>query len=413
MHKLTATFRIVTPMFIAGADQTRAELRAPSIKGALRFWWRALNWAKIRSTCNSDDSALAELKKKEDRLFGDADRHGQSTVLVSISSRKPLCDQRPPNLHTDMKPQNKNPNSMAGARYLGYGLIVPFSSNNTGRMAGQLDRACINPDQVFTVLLSSRQRMDDSILDGLKMLGLLGGIGSRSRRGFGSLLLERIEEAKEGGESEPTWKAPDTLARYKAEIKIILQKYGCISQKDVPPISAFYKDSRVDTLLEGNSPYEVLDQLGLKMLDYRSWGQSKKGNKLPSGNTSEKRFKDDHDWYKSSSRQSTFPYFHPARVVFGLPHNYSNLKKDHVTPASHERRGSPLFFHVHKLGGDYIGVAIFLKSVFLPHGENIKAGHTSVPQNIDWNVITDFLNGKTGNPSTGSNRFPNRKVIFP
>ena len=34
---------IVTPLFLGGADPNKAELRAPSIKGALRFWWRALN----------------------------------------------------------------------------------------------------------------------------------------------------------------------------------------------------------------------------------------------------------------------------------------------------------------------------------------------------------------------------------
>lgn len=31
----------ITPMFLAGADPHSAELRVPSVKGALRFWWRA------------------------------------------------------------------------------------------------------------------------------------------------------------------------------------------------------------------------------------------------------------------------------------------------------------------------------------------------------------------------------------
>jgi len=30
-------------MFLAGADGVTPELRAPSIKGAMRFWWRACN----------------------------------------------------------------------------------------------------------------------------------------------------------------------------------------------------------------------------------------------------------------------------------------------------------------------------------------------------------------------------------
>ncbi|MFZ1105749.1 MAG: type III-B CRISPR module RAMP protein Cmr1 [Hyphomicrobiaceae bacterium] len=42
MHRIEAEFEIVTPMFLGGADpKGSAELRAASIKGALRFWWRA------------------------------------------------------------------------------------------------------------------------------------------------------------------------------------------------------------------------------------------------------------------------------------------------------------------------------------------------------------------------------------
>ena len=47
MHTIEATYRINTPMFIAGAEQDKeAELRLPSFKGALRFWWRALAYGR-------------------------------------------------------------------------------------------------------------------------------------------------------------------------------------------------------------------------------------------------------------------------------------------------------------------------------------------------------------------------------
>jgi len=40
MEKLEVTFRIVTPMFLGGADPNiQAELRPPSIKGAMRYWY--------------------------------------------------------------------------------------------------------------------------------------------------------------------------------------------------------------------------------------------------------------------------------------------------------------------------------------------------------------------------------------
>jgi len=46
MQEIKATYKIVTPMFLGGADHEE-EIRVPSIKGALRFWWRALAWGAI------------------------------------------------------------------------------------------------------------------------------------------------------------------------------------------------------------------------------------------------------------------------------------------------------------------------------------------------------------------------------
>jgi CRISPR/Cas system CMR-associated protein Cmr1 (group 7 of RAMP superfamily) len=33
--------KLLTPLFMSGANQEEAEFRVASIKGALRFWWRA------------------------------------------------------------------------------------------------------------------------------------------------------------------------------------------------------------------------------------------------------------------------------------------------------------------------------------------------------------------------------------
>ena len=46
MHTITFTCETITPMFLSGANQDVPELRPPSIKGALRFWWRAMNGDK-------------------------------------------------------------------------------------------------------------------------------------------------------------------------------------------------------------------------------------------------------------------------------------------------------------------------------------------------------------------------------
>ena len=71
---LTATYRVVTPMFLGGADPLReAELRVPSFKGALRFWWRAIMWSEVLD--------LVRLRQCEAALFGSSEA-GQSKVLI-------------------------------------------------------------------------------------------------------------------------------------------------------------------------------------------------------------------------------------------------------------------------------------------------------------------------------------------
>lgn len=43
LTQLRIRYRVVTPAFLGGADPSCAELRPPSIKAALRFWYRAVD----------------------------------------------------------------------------------------------------------------------------------------------------------------------------------------------------------------------------------------------------------------------------------------------------------------------------------------------------------------------------------
>ena len=64
--EIDAVYRIVTPLFCAGADPKGSpELRLAGFKGVLRYWWRALAWAE----CGAQ---LDVIQQREDRLFGSA-----------------------------------------------------------------------------------------------------------------------------------------------------------------------------------------------------------------------------------------------------------------------------------------------------------------------------------------------------
>ena len=64
---------VVTPMFLGGANIKISEIRTQSIKGALRFWWRAIYGKKY---------SLEEMKKKETKIFGNTEQKSNVTITI-------------------------------------------------------------------------------------------------------------------------------------------------------------------------------------------------------------------------------------------------------------------------------------------------------------------------------------------
>ncbi len=145
MERLVVTLKTITPVFLGGADGKTPELRAPSIKGAMRFWWRAMN----------GDLSIEELRNKECALFGSSDEGvGRSKFALKI-----ICN-------SNLKTNSYKP--------------VPTKTFTAQAFV---------PEQDFTLLLTANRRFKEfeMICDVLKVSLLLGGLGKRSRRGFGSL----------------------------------------------------------------------------------------------------------------------------------------------------------------------------------------------------------------------------------
>ncbi|CAM2007704.1 type III-B CRISPR module RAMP protein Cmr1 [Acanthopleuribacter pedis] len=354
-----ATYRVVTPMFCGGADGA-PELRLPSFKGVLRYWWRAWYWSR----CGGD---LNELKRLEDELFGSA-AGGQGRVLLRWGEEtEPLATVAPGTVLEDSQTREVVGD---GARYLGYGVMEAFGSNNKGTKAGQLTRGCFaaSAPQLPTMTVHLRCRdletaEEDSVIAALKLVGLLGGMGAKSRKGYGSLAMSLLAR-----ETETIWTPPADLVSLKHCLRDVLQP---MTGDAYPEITAFSNQARIVLITAGKqlSPLGLLNLVGREMVRYRSYG--KNGlilNKIPS----EKNFQQDHDIMRIGPRDT-----YPERIAFGLPHNYGAEKKDEVGPADPrlDRRASPLLIHVHPLAGRVVAILSFLPSVFLPkHARMISVG---------------------------------------
>ena len=63
---IEAAYQVVTPLFCAGADPKRPELRCASFKGVLRYWWRALAWRRF----GGDLDAIRQNEEPLAKLLG-------------------------------------------------------------------------------------------------------------------------------------------------------------------------------------------------------------------------------------------------------------------------------------------------------------------------------------------------------
>ena len=376
---IEANYRVVTPLFCAGADVNgRAELRLPSFKGVLRYWWRALAWSRLGGD-------LGKIQRHEDELFGSASG-GQSRVLMRLASgpepRAVAIGQVLTVSADSSRPVGE------GARYLGYGVMEAFASGNKGTEAGQLTRACLRAPLDFTVQLRCRD-LDDvvitSLVDALKAVGMLGGMGAKSRKGYGSLVLRSLQV-----DSRERCSAPESIQQLRDAILTLRNQ-----REGLPEFTALSRGTRhVLVTSAKKEPLQLLDLVGREMVRFRSWGHN--GKVL--GGDSEKNFKDDHDLMKSHNRRSRHNRrSHPRRVAFGLPHNYGKHPNQQVGPSDSglDRRASPLFIHIHECGTTPVAILSFLPARFLPQSRSgISVGHSEVQQAAEgtlYQPVHDFL----------------------
>ena len=388
MHtEIEATYRVVTPMFCGGAEpDKRAELRPSSFKGVLRFWWRALAWSRLGGD-------FGQIKQQEDALFGSADG-GQSSVSMrfvpgpkreSVAAREVLTVS-----------QSGGGPIGEGARYLGYGVMEAFGSRKKGTKAGELTRACLRSPFEFTVRMLVRDgernernhsNQSAALEDALVCLGTHGGMGAKSRKGYGSLVIRSLLV-----DGEQRWRPPQTISEFGDSLTDLRRNHDAAEQ---PEYTALFAQTRqVLVPSDKNESMELLDLVGRELMRYRSWGR---GGRL-FGKESEKNFRDDHDLMvpRAGKRRDE----HPRRIAFGLPHNYGSGPHRAVRPKEYDRRASPLFIHIHECGDTPVAVLSFLPARFLPEGRSdISVGGSPVRQTPEpelFQPIHEFLDRLLG-----------------
>jgi len=197
----TITFEIetITPMFLAGADQGKAELRAASIKGLHRFWWRTLQ----------AESDIDELRKKEAKIFGSSDEgtcgSSFSIRVVPDGNLKPTKDKFPKqNISVTSKGRTFPVNIL---EYLAYGTLE--YKKGEGNIFLREYIPCGTKFRLHLHFFDNQWK--DEILKAMYVFSLFGGLGSRSRNGFGSFNVLNQQTFGNITKKYPLNKLPDLI----------------------------------------------------------------------------------------------------------------------------------------------------------------------------------------------------------
>jgi len=393
MKTVTFTVKVITPLFMGGANQ-QAEIRAQSIKGMIRYWWRICGGSK----------------EEEKKILGWGGDN-------AIGSKVKIIVENDNNAGTQFEKQfdqNKRA-KQTGYNYIAFSLDPRFNVNDE-----KPRRECYKFGKVFSIKIVfnhfSTEEEIKKVLSAFWCLFNLGNLGSRSRRGFGSLKVLECEDIAEEEFKKLVyfikWKIDKPVAEwYKEQINIIKGTFSDtpIQDKDIASIGRgfqIYKLSKGNisnninqwitevqkgrkgrflantfTSERNHSPDGILDILGFLLMAYRSYLQP------------------DYTIAKDIITGNQPRAYNIKRVAFGLPLNFyfSSRKRGGFIEAIDNnnnkfRRASPILFKVVEVSdNNYEGFIIYQKSKFLPDNVTIKLKNTTL-STPDYSIIDDFIN---------------------
>lgn len=385
MQKLSVVLETITPLFLAGADpRGKPELRAPSVRGALRYWLRALLGGF------DEFQTRDSLQRQESKVFGSTDpkRGGASSILIRTGSIEgerqdfPFIKQGAIQLRGKNKP--------TGRDYLWWSMPQVSREGQDNYLP---PRRYLPKGTRFEISLQTRfaeQNFSTELLHAgaaLWCLVQLGALGARSRRTAGCLAIQDAT----GAEQLPSFDTPDSAEKLAIQLGDGLAKIRKVlghapSHKTSNGFDVLHADTCQIWVLTGDMPWqtseEAVEAIGAKFRDFRGI----------------QHYEPDHQnvraWITGNILQ---PSFTVQRSVFGLPieFHYSDHTRDILQGSPHERRASPLHLHVTRLSNKkFAGVATLFKSAFLEQNEKLmlkkQPGKTTAPP-PNFDLIKEFV----------------------
>jgi len=357
----------ITPIFMRGADQSQAEIRASSIKGLMRWWFRAL-----AGNYFGDD--VAGLKKVEDYVFGSTG--GRSRVVVEISNingtKQKLINKVTKGKKGKIKPIFHEKSMVHSIPY----LLFPIKMH-TDELIKELQRICkdnvnkINkmlnykniyfyPSQTeFKIIIKSYDEKAFKLaLISFWALLTLGNIGFRNRRGIGCL------------------KITDTtisVNNQKTDLKSYLGIQTTFETVDEFEVAIENVIEKVGNLLERVKKFEICSYPVLSEVSSSIGIIKVSGDKSDAENLL-KMFEGKYSKFRKSINKNI--KHKKLRVVFGLPFVVrKRVKGKWITLPITDRRASPIIVGITEIGNEqYLRIVKFRTKPFHPKIDGVNWG---------------------------------------
>jgi len=359
--RLVLGYRLLTPLFgggpLAGACDPLTTVRTATVVGQLRFWWRA-----CRAAAYPD---LKSLRAAEDQLWGSTTVRSQIVLELRRTHagqpQKPFTlrpDKKFPDAHQDVAPA-----------YAAFPL-QPNNKDGTVRT--------VQSGVGFELVVTYPAVAEADIRAALWAWETFGGVGARTRRGFGA--LARITE---NGQAVVHPTCHGLLASIQAELKRHVLEGG----KPIPGVPRLEHKMTLVTTKPTSGPGEASARNAWSRLIecYRKFRQSRRAGTPKPGRS----YWPEPDAIRRQTGQADPKHKVPVckidrypRGAFGLPIIFQF--KDGMDPGNctlqgpkHDRRASPLILRP-LLGSDgAIGLAAILKPWGGPPGGYVlKSGHS-------------------------------------
>jgi len=410
IERQVLTLEFVTPCFLGGAGlgQT-AEWRAASVRGELRWWFRAVAGGlyggqldRVRLLETAAFGSTAERSPLLVRALGgpaavrpdQAIRFGRSLSAAEIASF--WKDPSKPTEGRLYLSREGGEVKTPPIHYLGYGPVIGPKVKRPYLPAGETAKLILQwTGRNSPLVAEARSVLDDALWCWIN----LGGIGARCRKGFGSVRVVSAQAQGSGAAGMRLGSSPATAGEFVDRVKELLGRTRTPATAGLLcEWSHLSGASRVFISTTSFGSWEdVLLHLGAWLIAFRRRYGVDRDSRTYRGVSLAGR---DKEWSLSrpgSSGQVEIP----ERAGFGLPLTFRNGPSVNWGKEKAARRASPLLLHVARFGGaDFRAILTYLPARLVPDGELLGMPGTrarkSPPTAGQMSVVDHFLDDLAG-----------------